>query len=299
MQTKLRIAGGLSLPGLMLIHLFPAALAQSTPANVKNVQPVFTASAASPVTAASASERTDSSSQDFVGATRFQPPRPAATGPSFFSTLGIGAKVSPLGVGIEAATPLWSNINLRVGGNFFNYSGTFSQSGFQYQANLHFRSIQAGFDWFPFHNGFRITPGALLYMDNRVTAKPTVRGGQTFTVNDTDYISSVADPIRGKANVEFGSAAPTLTVGWGNLVPRAEGHRISFPVEVGFAYVGDPSVGFFLSGSACDANGQGCGVIDNDPTFQSNVQAEQKKIKDDVSPLRFYPIVSAGVGYRF
>jgi hypothetical protein len=284
MSINWKAVGSIAFTGLLLLYLGPVAPAQSAPATPT-------------VNVSSRVERTDSTSRSDSG--RFQPPAPAARGSSFFSTVGIGAKVSPLGIGVDVATPLWRGANLRVGGNFFNYSDNFSQDGFHYHASLRFRSVQAGVDWFPFHNGFRVTPGALLYSGNRVTATPTVLGGQTFTLNDTDYISSATDPIRGSGKVEFAKAAPTLTVGWGNLVPRGEGRHLSFPVEVGFAYVGDPTVSFHLSGSACDATGQGCAVITNDPTFQANVQAEQRKIQDDVSPLRFYPIVSAGVGYRF
>jgi hypothetical protein len=217
---------------------------------------------------------------------------------SFLSRLGVGAKVSTLGVGLEVATPLWYRANVRVGGNFFNYSDNFSQDGFKYNASLHFRSAQASLDWYPFHNGFRVSPGALLYSGNQIAATPTVRGGQTFTLNHTDYVSSAIDPIKGSGKVEFAKAAPMLTVGWGNLRPRGEGH-FTFPVEIGFAYVGDPSVVFQLTGSACDAGGVNCRVINSDPSFQSNVQGQQNKIRDDISPLRFYPVAATGVGYRF
>jgi hypothetical protein len=39
-----------------------------------------------------------------------------------FSRLNIAAGVSTLGYGIEAATPIHKNFNLRAGINFFNYS---------------------------------------------------------------------------------------------------------------------------------------------------------------------------------
>jgi len=42
-----------------------------------------------------------------------------------------------------------------------------------------------------------------------------------------------------------------------------------------------------------------CGPIANDPTAQSNLALEQKRLNDDIAPLRFYPILTTGVSYRF
>jgi len=49
---------------------------------------------------------------------------------------GMAVKVSPLGLGIEAATPLTYRTNLRVGANAFSYSHGFNESGVNYNANL-------------------------------------------------------------------------------------------------------------------------------------------------------------------
>jgi len=53
-------------------------------------------------------------------------------------------------------------------------------------------------------------------------------------------------------------------------------------------------------GSVCeDPHGINCSTVDTDPTFQSNLNAQIKKLENDISFVRFFPIVSAGVAYKF
>ncbi len=222
------------------------------------------------------------------------------TRPVAFSTVAVGAKVGVLGIGFEAATPLSTHLNLRAGGNFFSYSDTLTSDGIGYNANLHFRSSEASLDYFPWAKGFHISPGALLYNGNEITGNAKVPAGQTFTLNDTTYTSSATDPVNGNGSVTFNKAAPKITVGWGNLVPRS-GRHFSVPVELGFAYVGDPKVALNLNGTACYTY-QGapyCADVATDPTIHANVVAQQQKIANDAAPARFFPILSAGFAYRF
>ncbi len=128
-------------------------------------------------------------------------------------------------------------------------------------------------------------------------------GGQAFSLGDGDYTSSTTDPVHGTFDLAFGSkAAPSLTVGFGNILPRKPGKHFSVPFEFGFEYIGPPTVTLTLAGTACQ-QGQpaviGCQSIASDPTTQANIRQEQTDINSDLSPLRFYPIVSIGLGYKF
>ncbi|HZZ39232.1 MAG TPA: hypothetical protein VFE06_08875 [Acidobacteriaceae bacterium] len=224
----------------------------------------------------------------------------SSTRPIAFSTVAVGVKVGVLGIGFETATPLSNHLNLRAGGNFFSYSDTLTSDGLTYNANLHFRSSEASVDYFPWAKSFHISPGALLYNGNEITGKANVAGGQTFTLNGTTYTSSASDPVNGNGSVTFNKAAPKITVGWGNLIPRS-GRHFSVPVDLGFAYVGDPKVALNLNGTACYTY-QGapyCANVATDPTIHANVVAQQQKIANDAAVARFFPIVSAGFAYRF
>lgn len=220
----------------------------------------------------------------------------AHTGP--FSGFALGVNVGLLGVGVQTATPLSKRLNLSGGANFFSYSDGLTSDGVQYNANLRFRSAEASLDWFPMAGGFHISPGALLYNGNQVTANATVPGGQTFTLNSVQYISSTTAPVTGTGSVTFNKAAPKVTVGFGNMLPRS-GRHVSVPVELGFAYVGDPKVALNLAGTVCDPNGQNCEAIASSTAVQANVAGQQQKLQNDVSVAKIYPIFRTGLAFSF
>ena len=62
--------------------------------------------------------------------------------------------------------------------------------------------------------------------------------------------------------------------------------------------MGEPQLVLSLSGNECDPGGA-CFPLTNDPSTQANTAAEQKQLNDDIKPLRFYPILSTGISYRF
>jgi hypothetical protein len=161
-----------------------------------------------------------------------------------------------------------------------------------------FRSAEAHYDWFPFGGSFHVSSGVLAYNGNQVSANATLPGGHTFTLNSMTYSSDPADPVHATGNVTFVKAAPMLTRGWGNLI-RRNGRHWSLPFELGAVYEGATRVGLNMTGSVCDSSGTNCSVISSDPTVQNNIQVERGRLAHDVSPLRFYPIISGGFAYRF
>jgi len=134
---------------------------------------------------------------------------PSATRTAF-SGVGIGVKAGLLGVGVEVATPLSYHVNIRGGGNFMSYSDTLTSDGISYNAALRFRSAEASVDWFPWAKGFHISPGALLYNGNQITAGASVPAGKTFTLDGTTYTSSATDPVTGTGAVTMNKTAPKL-----------------------------------------------------------------------------------------
>jgi len=228
-----------------------------------------------------------------------QSPAPAQSGRMFASKVGVGVKMSLLGVGVEAATPITYHTNVRAGFNTFSYSRGFTNDGTNYAASLTFRSFETHFDWFPFGGGFHLSPGAMLYNGNQIKATATVPGTQTFTLGGTTYTSDPLNPIGGTGKIGFNSVAPLFTLGWGNLVSRKENKHISIPVEIGMMFQGSPKATLNLAGNVCDSNGLNCHNVAGDTTFQSNVIAQQNKLNNDMSFFKVYPIISVGFGYKF
>jgi len=137
-----------------------------------------------------------------------------------FSRLGIAITASSLGFGAEAASPISSRSNLRVGLNLFHWDRDFREDGVSYVGHLRFRSSGSQFDWFPFGGSFHVSPGVLVYNGNQLAANASVPAGQTLTLNHTKYASHANDFHNGTGEVDFIKAGPVFTVGWGNLIPR-------------------------------------------------------------------------------
>jgi hypothetical protein len=226
--------------------------------------------------------------------TEVSTPKPFGAKP--FSKVALGFKTSMLGTGLELATPLARSFNLRVGANIFAFGYGFDIDGVHYDSDLHFRSVQASLDWFPTHSSFHISPG-LLYGRNSLSAIATVPPGQAFSLGNQPLINSIDDPMGGTASAVFPrNFAPILMAGFGNMIPRT-GNHLSFPFELGVAVTGRPIIDLKLSGTACTTDG--CFYSVTDPTTQIALQKEIVKLNNDVRWFPIYPIVSAGVAYRF
>jgi len=210
--------------------------------------------------------------------------------------VGVGVKVSTLGIGGEAAVQLSHRSNVRVGFNAFSYGDNFTKDGANYKGTLSLRSLQATYDLFLI-GGLHLSPGVLVYNGNKVTANVSVPGGQTFTLSNVNYLSDAADPIGGTGKLSIYKAAPMVLIGFGNLVARS--HHFSTTFEIGAAYQGPPRITLNLTGSACDPTGLNCRSVSADPTIQANVVSEEAKLNKSASPYKFYPVVSFGVGYKF
>jgi len=226
------------------------------------------------------------------------PPAPAANPSKRPSGVGIGFKVSTLGFGGEAAVAVTHRTNVRAGFNAFSFSRGYDNSGIHYVGDLKWLSADAHFDWFPFAGNLHLSPGLIAYNDNHVSATATAPGGTTFKLSGTSYESDPADPVTGTAKLDFNKVAPTILLGFGNLVPR-HGRHFSVNIEAGAALAGSPIIALSLAGSVCNPSGTNCRSIASDATVQNNVRGQQTKISNDLSPFKYYPLLSLTVGYRF
>ena len=269
-------------------------------------------SAASALVAQSSSSLDFTDSEAVAGGGSVAPVPAASAGPARpFSKIAFGAGVSPQGIQFSMTTNLNPHLNLRTTGSVFCYSTDFTTSGIRADASLALKSVGTALDVYPFHKGFRISPGLLVYNGDQLTANASVPGGTSFTLNDQTYYSANANPATGAIpvngngllNLHTSSAAFTITTGWGNTVPR-NGHW-SFPFEIGVALSGAPSLKVNLGGWACYDQAQAvCTDITSktDPIalqIQSNLTAQVAKWTNDIEPLKTYPIASFGVAYSF
>lgn len=220
-------------------------------------------------------------------------PRPV---PTALPHLGVGLKIGTLGVGLQVGTALTDRVNIRGGANFFNYNNSITEHGVVYNGTLQLRSIEAKLD-LAVVGGFRVTPGLLLYNDSGVTATASAGAGQSFTLNGTSYNSFASDPLKGGAALTLNKFAPTLGVGFGNLLPRSFRHW-SLSTDLGVVFQGSPQFGLSLGGSACVNGTVNCGPIMAMPNASQNIESERQKIQDDLKPFKYYPEVSIMFGWK-
>ncbi len=205
------------------------------------------------------------------------------------------------GVGADFALPVAHRVNVRVGGQYLQYTGDFTSDGAQIHAALKVGNGKLAFDWFPFGNGFRISPQMMFAIQTEVNATVLVPAGQSISLDGGDYVSSAADPLHGSALITTRKAAPGISVGWGNISPRGNAHW-SFPVELGFYYIGQPKLDVTFSGSACDPTQPpeiGCEDVTKDAGFQHDLAAFIARNNHNLSYASYFPIAQFGVGYRF
>lgn len=278
-----------------------------------NTATLATAATAPGSAPAASSSTTDSSDDAMVAAivaaspqpsesssvTLGTPPTPPPPNGDRAARIGIGAKVSLLGIGIEAATPIARRINLRGGFNFLNYNRDFNNDGIHYDGQLNFRSAEAHLDWYLL-GGFHLSPGVLFYNGNKVTANASVPSGQTFTLGGTQYQSDPtgANPVTGTGQLTWPKAAPSILAGFGNMLPRS-GRHFGFNFEFGGEYMGAPTARLNLQGTACNTTTGQCVNAATDPGVQSSIEGQENKINHDLSPFRFFPQISLGFGINF
>jgi hypothetical protein len=235
----------------------------------------------------------------------------AATSDGPLSRIAIGGGLSPLGIGASVTTNLNSHLDLRAAGSFLDVSVPFETNGFDVKASLKLASARASLDIYPFHSGFRISPGVMFYNQNRLTVADTTAGGSSFTLNGDTFYSALtnpttgATPLHGTALLGFHAMRPAfaLTTGWGNMISRKG--RWSFPMEVGVAFVGAPTLDVKLVGWACRDHAQTqCTDLSSTTNplavqVQHDLRVEVNRWTQNLEPLRTYPILSGGLTYSF
>jgi hypothetical protein len=303
--------GSISLPILSAVSALAAVLALS-PAAVSaqsaSPPPALAASLESPAGISSSAPEFSSSAPEFargfatgpatspVGVSKITAAAaPSSGGTRPLSAVGLGLEFGSGGVGVDLVTPLSRHFNLRASASFFSYSPNLVVDGLDIGGAIRFENASASLDIFPFHNGFRISPGLTSFNKTHLDATLLVPAGQSFTLNGASYTSDPTNPVHGTGNFAFGQnkVVPRFTLGYGNLI-RRRGH-FSFLAEAGFQYIAAPVVLLTAAGNSCSGpNNTLCGPVD-----QTNVAQEQNDIQNDLAPLRFYPIVSLGIGFKF
>ncbi len=157
-------------------------------------------------------------------------------------------------------------------------------------------------DWFPFRGSFRLSGGVTVYNNKGVSGTvtcPTLRASRWAT---TSIMLAARFPAAQYIKLG-GNAGGRVSFGCGNLVPK-KGHHFSFDTELGIEFVSAPTVALGFSGNIC-TSAQCPGsekhhhrvCLDLCPILGGRRHGA-KQVQNDVNFVKFYPILSFGIGYR-
>jgi hypothetical protein len=229
------------------------------------------------------------------------------------SRIGIGANISPLGIGLNGTTPLSDYFDARLMGNFLAFtSPQFDVEGFRGTAQVHLASMAASLDWYPFNSVWRLSPGIMFYNGNQLSVSALVEPGTSFKIDGQTFYSASANaatgatPVTGSGILGLHSnpVAFTAAAGFGRFVPHSN-RRWSFPAEFGVVFMGAPTANVTPSGWVClDAAQTQCSNIGNPANpvaqqFQSALQAQLTKWRRDLGKVDIYPMFSYSVVFSF
>ncbi|HEY1075586.1 MAG TPA: hypothetical protein VGE51_02775 [Fontimonas sp.] len=212
-----------------------------------------------------------------------------------------GLRVGSGGIVVEYAHRLNDYVDLRGGYAFGSFNRDFNEDGIDYDGDIRFKAAQAMIDIKPFAGGFRVSAG--LYSSAPEVTLETVGNNDQYEIGGREYTATG----RLDGDIDFGSAAPYLGLGWGGTT-GGSGFGLSFDAGVMFAAA--PSVALRAQGDACESTlipcdptgPTGFDVNSNDPRaveFRNQLDNERAEVEEDIEDLRYWPVVSLGLHYRW
>ncbi|HEY6516563.1 MAG TPA: hypothetical protein VIY50_10500 [Steroidobacteraceae bacterium] len=201
----------------------------------------------------------------------------------------VAVRAGTPGLGLDLDIGLSPSFGMRVGFSGFNINRDIDTSDVDYDGRLKLRTVTGLLDWYVFSGSFHLTTG-VAGNDTKLDVVGQPSQG-TYTINGNTYSSSQVGSLTGQLKLG-NSVSPYVGLGWGN--PTGEDSRIHFLFDVGAIYGGTPSVTLTATcGGAAPAGSPICNQA------QYGLATEEAQLRHKADILRWYPMVSLGIGVRF
>lgn len=192
---------------------------------------------------------------------------------------GLGVKVGTLGAGIEGSWRPLPFIDLRVGGNFYEFDDSGTQAGIGYDGTLNLESYYGTANFhFPL-SPLRVTAGAYA---NGNELNLVSDGSPTLVIGGTEYSSAEVGTLT--STTSFNSTAPYFGVGLDFTVLR----KVGLNFDLGVLLQGEPQVTM-----------QADGPIASDPVFLGTLENERAELQEEMKNFKAWPVVSLGFAFNF
>ncbi len=194
--------------------------------------------------------------------------------------MAISGKAGTLGLGGELTTAISPNMNARIGINALDFDIDAELTDIEYEVGLDFASYSALIDWHVFDDSFRIS-GGIVSFDHKFSLDAKLDedidiGGGSYTPDEIGTLTG---------SVEFDDLAPYVGIGWGDTLGRNK--RWGFYTDLGVAFGSSPDVRLSATGA---------GSV---PGLEDDLAREEDDIQDKLDFLKYYPVLSVGLFYRF
>jgi hypothetical protein len=183
--------------------------------------------------------------------------------------LGVAAKAGTLGFGAELGYRFNDYLGVRAGVNAGSYDFDAEDAGINYSYGMDFDTIPVMLDWYVFGGTFRLT-GGYVNNKNKLTGTATGAldiGGGTYNTTATTDIS-------------FDKSSSYFGLGWGGLPSATAGFGMSF--DIGVMMHGSPTAKLSAPGVP-----------------PGDIAAEEASLNDELKDLKYWPVISLGIGYTF
>lgn len=203
------------------------------------------------------------------------------------SSTAFSLDLGTTGIGGYLSHRVASNVSGRVGLHYLKTSFSDTVNAIDYDIDLKLLNVDLLADWYPIaDSSFHLTGGAI-YDGNEFHYRNRPVNNGVITINGSQYAAAQFGVLNG--GVEFRKLAPYIGIGWGDALAGAPGWH--FTSDIGAFYQGRGSV--TLSSTGCTGSTLMCQALARD------VAAERSRLEDDNTAPRFFPVLRAGVSYRF
>ncbi|MCY0910579.1 hypothetical protein [Massilia antarctica] len=201
--------------------------------------------------------------------------------------IAVTAEIGTTGVGSHLIFPMEKTLNARFGASYFQHKYNESAGTLNYTMKAKLQNIDLLFDWHLIDNSpFRLT-GGLVYNGNKISMVARQDSNSNYTINGKTYAASQVGILNG--GIEYQKSAPYLGVGWGNALSTDKKWQLS--ADLGALWQGHPDGRLVHSG--CTVASAACAQLGRD------VAVERVKMESDIKAYKVYPVLRAGVSYRF
>lgn len=213
-----------------------------------------------------------------------QPPGAApATSPGGHSAdMAVGVRLGTTGFGLQVARLLTGRIGARIGGSFYNWSGSSTLKSINYNATLKLHTFSALIDLFLSRRGSFHFTGGLVTNPMTFTATGQSSAGY-YKINGTRYADTTVGVLT--AQGQFPSVRPYFGLGFGT--PANGGGGLGLLFDLG-AIIAKPTVALNATGAATN------------PQLASDLAAQSSQTQQKLDKFfRVYPVLALGLAYHF